>query len=147
MKRFDMIRKYFTEYSTISELFLDGRFVCFILEDKDRMLDNNMDETQIKLQKVHGRTAIPIGEYRVEWTFSNRFQKTMPELLRVRGYAGVRIHAGNRPEDTEGCLIPGTTMSTDNVQDSRTATMKLYNIIKIAIDSKEQVYINIKRKP
>lgn len=146
MKRFELIRKYFTEYSTIGELFLDGKFICFVLEDKDRMLDSGWDEARIKAEKVHGRTAIPTGEYKIEWTYSNRFGKPMPELLRVKGFAGVRIHSGNSPEHTEGCLIPGNKMSTDNVSDSKNATMKIYNIVKIAIDSKEQVYINIKRK-
>lgn len=146
MVKFNLIRKYFTEYSTIGELFHDGRFVCYILEDKDRMIDNSWELDRIVREKVHGRTAIPTGEYKVEWTYSNRFQKTMPILLRVKGWEGVRIHAGNKPEDTLGCLIPGMTMSTDNVQGSREATLKVYNIIKIAIDNKEQVFINIKRK-
>lgn len=146
MKRFELIRKYYTEYSTIGDLFLDGRFVCFVLEDKDRGLDTNWDLERITREKVHGRTAIPTGEYKIEWTYSNRFQKPMPILLRVKGYEGVRIHAGNTPEHTLGCLIPGMKMSTDNVSGSKEATMKIYNIIKIAIDTKEQVYINIKRK-
>jgi hypothetical protein len=146
MKKFDLIRKYFTEYSTIGELYLDSKFVCFILEDKDRMLDSEWDLERIKREKVYGRTAIPTGEYRIEWTFSNRLNKPAPILLRVKGYEGIRIHAGNTNADTLGCLIPGTTMSTDNVQKSRDATMKVWNIIKIAIDNKEQVFINIKRK-
>jgi hypothetical protein len=147
MKKFSLIRKYFTEYSTIGELFLDNQFVCFVLEDKDRMLDNGWDLDRITREKVHGRTAIPTGEYKIEWTFSDRFQKAMPILLNVKGYAGVRIHSGNTPEHTLGCLIPGMKMSTDNVSESKVATMKLWNIIKIAIDNKEQIYINITRKP
>lgn len=146
MKKFDLIRKYFTEYSTIGELYLDSKFVCFILEDKDRMLDSEWDLERIKREKVYGRTAIPTGEYRIEWTFSNRLNKPAPILLRVKGYEGIRIHAGNTNADTLGCLIPGTTMTTDNVQKSRDATLKVWNIIKIAIDNKEQVFINIKRK-
>lgn len=146
MKKFDSIRKYFTEYSTISELFLEGKFLCYILEDKDRGLDSSWDIDRINREKVYGRTAIPTGEYRIEWTYSQRFGKYMPELLKVKGYAGIRIHAGNKPEDTLGCLIPGLTMTTDNVAQSRDATMRLYNIIKIANDNKEQVFINIKRK-
>ena len=146
MKKFDLIRKYFTEYSTIGELYLDSKFVCFILEDKDRMLDSEWDLERIKREKVYGRTAIPTGEYRIEWTFSNRLNKPAPILLRVKGYEGIRIHAGNTNADTLGCLIPGTTMTTDNVQKSRDATLKVWNIIKIAIDNKEHVFINIKRK-
>lgn len=146
MKRFELVRKYFTEYSTIGELFLEGKFICFILEDKDRMLDNAWDEERIKKEKVFGRTAIPTGEYRIEWTWSPKYQKTMPEVLRVKGYQGIRIHPGNTAEDTQGCLIPGLKMTIDNVLNSRDATTKLYTLIKTAIDNKEQVFINIKRK-
>lgn len=146
MKKFELVRKYFTEYSTIGELFLEGNFVCFILEDKDRMLDSEWPIEKIKETKVYGRTAIPTGEYRVEWTYSNKYKRVMPELLKVKGYQGIRIHSGNTPEDTEGCLIPGLKMTTDNVSSSRDAVSKLYNILKIASDNREQIFINIKRK-
>ena len=146
MVQFNLIRKYFTEYSTIGELFLDGKFISFILEDKDRGLDSAWTMERIKNEKIHGRTAIPLGQYKIIWNHSERFGKDMPLLLNVKGYAGVRIHAGNRPEDTLGCLIPGMTMSTDNVSQSKDATMKIWNIIKIASDSKQEIFIKITQK-
>lgn len=144
--KFNLIRKYFTEYSTIGELFHDGKFICFILEDKDRMLDSFWDIERIKKEKIYGRTAIPTGEYVIEWTYSNKYQKAMPQVMNVKGYEGIRIHSGNTSEHTMGCLLPGTTMTTDNVQRSKEATMKLYNIIKLAIDNRETVTIKITRK-
>jgi hypothetical protein len=51
-----VVRKEFTEKSTIGELFIDNNFFCYTLEDKVRA------ETEAK---VYGQTAIPKGKYEV----------------------------------------------------------------------------------
>ena len=106
MKELEMIRKYYSEYSTISELFMDSYFICYVLEDKDRGLDSSWTLEKVKMMKIWGRTAIPTGRYEIDWTFSNKYKKHMPILLNVKGYEGIRIHTGNTAEDTAGCLIP-----------------------------------------
>ena len=35
-----LIRKEFTDRSTIGELYVNGKFECFTLEDKDRKLES-----------------------------------------------------------------------------------------------------------
>ena len=64
--------------------------------------------------KVYGQTAIPKGKYSVIWNMSNRFKRVMPLLLNVPNFAGVRIHAGNTVEHTEGCILLG--QSADRVK-------------------------------
>ena len=48
-----LIRKQFTEHSTIGELSVDGAFECFTLEDVVRPV------------KIKGMTAIPAGSYEI----------------------------------------------------------------------------------
>lgn len=114
-------RKWFTDKSTIGLLNFDY-FSAYTLEDTVR-----------KGTKIAGQTAIPAGRYEVVCTYSNRFQKLLPLLLNVPGFEGVRIHSGNRPEDTEGCILVGKNYDKDFpdiVTDSRMAFKGLFELIK-----------------
>ena len=110
-----------TDKSTIGELSIDGKFECYTLEDVERK------------EKVFGKTAIPKGTYEVIMNMSNRFKKRMPLLLNVPGYEGVRIHTGNKPEDTEGCLLLGKTRGVDVIGDSRKAIADFYPKLEAAL--------------
>lgn len=57
--------------------------------------------------KIYGKTAIPRGTYEVKMTWSNRFKATMPELIGVPGFTGIRIHSANYANELEGCIAPG----------------------------------------
>jgi hypothetical protein len=120
-------RNIFTTDSTIGELFIDGKFECFVLEDTDRDLNNLMPLDAITAIKIKGSTCIPYGEYRIHNTFSNRFQKILPLLEGVKGFEGIRIHPGNSSADTEGCLLPGTAKANNLVLHSRNAFQNLWN--------------------
>lgn len=87
---------------TIGRLYIDGVYYCYTLEDKMRETSAPVAEW-----KVFGETAIPQGHYDVILDYSNHFKDTLPHILNVPGYEGVRIHAGNSPEDTEGCILVG----------------------------------------
>jgi hypothetical protein len=147
----ELTRSIFTEKSTIGGLSVDGQFECFILEDKDRGLVDSMKLAEIQKIKIPHVTAIPAGRYKVIVTKSVRFSKEaghdvyLPLLVNVPGYDGVRIHPGNKPEHTEGCLLPGTDHSPDTVMNSRTAWVKLNDKINLALKT-EEVWITIKPK-
>lgn len=129
---------------TIGELFIDGVFQCYVLEDKDRGLKSSMSLSEIAGIKVPAETAIPTGKYEVVMSFSNRFQKNLPLLLDVPGFAGVRIHSGNTTAHTEGCLLPGLTKdeTKGEVYQSRNATTAIISKINSAV-KKEKVFISI----
>jgi len=109
-----------TELSTIGELFVDGKFECYTLEDKEREI------------KIKGETAIPKGTYNVSITQSNRFKRLLPLLANVPNFDGVRIHSGNSNHDTEGCILVGTTRSNDFIGNSRIAFDKLFKKMQVA---------------
>ncbi len=120
-------RKVFTINSTIGELFINDEFQCYTLEDVDRGLTSTMDLKEIEKIKVHSQTAIPYGIYEVIINYSKTFKCLMPLLIDVKGYAGVRIHTGNKAADTEGCILVGKTKGFDFIGNSRDEYSVLFN--------------------
>lgn len=119
---------------TQGELYIDGKFECYTLEDTVR--DNGV--------KVDGATAIPAGLYQLVLTFSNRFQKILPLLLKVPNFEGVRMHSGNTDKDTEGCILVGRTKSSeDYIGESKLALAHLLPQIQAALNAGEKVTIEV----
>ena len=136
------------ETYTIGHLYIDGRYFCDAIEDKDRGLRQDMQVSVIRSIKRKGVTAIPVGRYRV--TLDVRSQKFsqkkyeknygfcdgyLPRLINVPGFEGVLIHVGNTAKDTEGCLLVGKNTKVGKVLESRVTFVKLYEILKKAKDS------------
>jgi len=130
-----VIRKIFTNKSTIGELHINGKFFCYTLEDKDRYVEQGG-------VKEFGITAIPRGTYNVVLSFSNRFQKYLPEILNVPQFAGIRMHTGNKPEDTEGCILVGKIKMKDFIGESgKTFSAFMAELKKV--EKKEKITIEI----
>lgn len=123
--------------STIGKLYVDGVFFAYTLEDIDRHLEDGG-------KKIHGETAIPRGSYKVIIDFSNRFQKQMMHVLNVPGFEGIRIHAGNTDKDTEGCILLGKVRSDNAVFNSREAVNALFEKVRSALDSGQEVNLEVK---
>ena len=125
-----VIRKKLGDKATIGNLLIDGVFFCYTLEDVDRGLLQTQPLQDIAKAKIFGSTAIPLGTYDVGMTYSDRFKKTMPQILNVPGFEGIRIHAGNSDVDTHGCLLVGRTIVNDDfIGDSKDAFNELYQIL------------------
>ena len=134
-----LTRRWFTERSTIGVLTVDSLHECYALEDQYRPGD-------IRVVKVAGRTAIPLGRYRVVLDFSPRFGTTLTRLLDVPGFDGIRIHAGNTDADTEGCILVGTVREPDRILASRVALDALMAKIRAGLLHGE-CWIEIKGEP
>ena len=98
--------------------------------------------------KVKGRSAIPEGRYAVVISFSPKFKAWLPILLGGpefnRKWQGIRIHAGNCSEDTEGCILVGKNREVGQVLDSRIWLHRLKQKIVEAKDKGEAVWLTIK---
>ena len=92
--------------STLSHLYIDGIFQCFLLEDKIRQV------------KIKSKTAIPEGNFRLRlntWGGMNKtyFPKYGPihqgmiEINDLPTYDAVYIHVGNTIDHTAGCPLVG----------------------------------------
>jgi len=109
---------------------VDGKYVCFGLEDEYRD------------HKVPGETRIPAGTYKVGVRdvggFDGRYTKRFPdfhqgmlEVIGVPFFKYVLIHVGNTEQDTAACLLVGlgcyTKKNDMSLQSSVAAYKKLYN--------------------
>ena len=131
--RLCILEKVIDEYSTGTA----ERYFCDTLEPTWRDYANGA-------YKVKGRSAIPEGRYAVVISFSPKFQQWLPILLGVPKFEGIRIHAGNCSEDTEGCILVGKNREVGKVLDSRIWLHRLKQKIVEAKDKGEAVWITIK---
>lgn len=122
-------RKYKLPTYTIGKLYINGKYFCDTLEDKDRGLTDDMTVSEISNIKIKNKTAIPTGTYKITITYSNRFKKNMPLINDVKGFEGIRIHSGNTDKDTEGCVLVGFNKVKGNVINSRDTYNKLFSIL------------------
>ena len=132
----ELLRDRFTAVSTTGKLVVNGDFECYTLEDVSRPYPD----------KVPKETCIWPGTYKVVIDFSNRFQKLMPHVLDVKMFEGIRIHAGNYPVDTEGCILLGQTRSTDFVGSSVKAFNAFFVKLQEATNNGESVTLTIEER-
>ena len=119
----------------------EDRYFCDTLEPTWRDYANGA-------YKVKGRSAIPEGRYAVVISFSPKFKAWLPILLGGpefnRKWQGIRIHAGNTSEDTEGCILVGKNREVGKVLDSRIWVHRLKQKIVEANDKGEAVWLTIR---
>jgi hypothetical protein len=63
--------------------------------------------------------------------------------LNVPGFLGVRIHPGNTPEDTEGCILVGKKRNENRIVESVAAFDPLLERIDRALSLNEPVTIEV----
>jgi len=136
--------------STLSELYLDGLFQCYVLEDR------------IRDHKIKGQTCIPAGNYclginywgGMNTAYKKRFpdmHQGMIEIRDVPAFSNIYIHIGNTHADTAGCLLVGTYFHRDRnhedfeVYKSQEAYHNLYKAV-IEDVKRDKVILTIENK-
>ena len=135
------------ETYTIGRLFVEGRYLCDTLEDKDRDQNRNgcFDGAETK---IYAQTAIPNGTYRVTLEHSPKFSpryggRKVPYLHDVPHFEDILIHTGNMADDSAGCILVGTNSATGRVSGSLTAFNKLLPMLEQATARKEEITITV----
>lgn len=106
-----LLRTRLRDNCTTGQLYIDGELFCFTLEDKVREVAGQ----PVEKWKVYGETAIPTGVYEVTFENSPKFGPDTLTINKVPGFTGVRIHSGNTPDDTEGCVIVGYRVNSKGI--------------------------------
>lgn len=136
-------RRYFNEKYTIGRLSVDDELFCDTLEDKVRDYDKDgylLDEGE---EKVYGETAIPYGRYRMTVSYSPKFKRDLPLLLGVPHFESIRIHAGNWPKDSSGCILVGENKVKGGLVNSRFYERELTSWLKMWQKQGEELWISI----
>lgn len=118
-----LIRKYKCPNYTIGHLYINDKYFCDTLEDTVRELNTIND-------KIKHKTAIPKGKYKVVVTMSPKFRRSLPLLLNVPFFEGIRIHRGNDENDTSGCIIVGENKIKGRLVNSTYYEKKLVELLK-----------------
>lgn len=125
-----LLRGIYTPVSTVGDLIVKNQLFGHTLEDVVRPKN---------AIKVPGRTAIPAGRYPLRVTFSNKFQRNMPLIEEVPNFSGIRMHGGNDPDDTDGCILVAR-----NIINSQTIQGSLEKeLTEMLTAKKERHYIEI----
>jgi hypothetical protein len=137
-----LTRKIVTPRSTIGLLVVNDK-LCDTLEDAIRPV------------KISGETCIPPGQYVLKLRtdgskspeylerFGPDFHKGMLWLQDVPGFEYIYIHIGNSPDDTKGCILVGSTVSTDFIGGSEAAYREIYPVLAGAILAGDDVLIDV----
>lgn len=130
--------------STLSEIYIDGKFFCYGLEDSVREI------------KIKGSTAIPAGSYKLGLNtygaMNARYKRSYPALHRgmieIKGIPNFRyvyIHKGNNFSHTAGCLLVGESFEFVDkdyiLSKSAKAYKRLYKELVEAVARGEAVLI------
>ena len=138
---------------TIGEVYVNGDFYCYSLEDVDRGLHTELPMRYFKERKVYGETAIPRGIYEVVIDWSVKFKKYMPhvlwrnadgKLVEVPGFSGIRLHSLASSKDTLGCIGFGDWKGGDRLYGSPAITSNLVDKINNAWKAKDKIILEVR---
>ena len=149
-----LIREVKTDLSSIGSLYINDKYFCKTLEPFDVGLDEHSTLADIYEAKHARKCAIPTGNYTISVNqTSPRFGKLapysdfggiVPRYEGIKGFAGVLMHIGNFPKDTDGCTLVGKYAKENAVTDSRVTWLALMDILT-KVPKVERIYINVER--
>ena len=125
-----LTRYLISDDSVAGQLFVDGQFACYTLEDA------------IRETKVKEKTCIPAGVYSIELRTSPKFSPVYKHdllwLKDVPNFEYILIHRGNTVRDTAGCILVGRHLRDEShLTESALAYNELYGRVAGAAKAKD----------
>lgn len=98
-----LLREQVINDAVIGGLYVGGQRVCETLENKDKL--------------------IPCGHHTLSVTKSPKFKRDLALIHSdaIPSSRGIRVHAGNRADQSLGCVLVGMSRENDRLVDSKTA--------------------------
>lgn len=128
---------------TPGELRLNGVFWCYTCEDPVREIAGQ----PVSAWKIPGETAIPADRYLLTLENSPRFGRDTLTINGVEGFSGVRMHAGNEEDHTEGCPLLGYELTAEGTiafGQTRAAVKNLKKAVKEVLDRGGRCFIDVR---
>jgi len=75
-----------------------------------RFYENKENNSDNLATKKNESSCILADIYQCVMTWSNRFQTKLYLVKNTKGRKGVRLHGGNSIDDSQGCILPATTI-------------------------------------
>jgi hypothetical protein len=120
------------EHRTHGDLYIDGQWCCYTLEDV------------VRDEKIKGETAIPAGTYRITMEHSPRFGANTITVNKVPNYVGVRVHGGMSEKHTAGCPLVGMERTETGIRNCKPALDELKLEIAAALQAGEDVWLEVR---
>jgi hypothetical protein len=92
---------------------------------------------------IVNETAIPAGVYDCGITYSPSFKRNLIEIKNVPNRMDIRIHSGNVPQDSKGCILVGKNTTKGMVLQSKESESKLFDLAAQAIGNGDKMLIQI----
>jgi hypothetical protein len=141
MQYAQLIRFKSSAVDTLGLLCLNGKFLCFTLEDEYRDV------------KLKGETRIPAGDYPVGFhkspKFTPRYGHDLLHVQNVPGFDFILLHPGNRETETDGCILVADTAhaiwdgGASELLNSKLAYDRIYPLLAAPILSGEGLTLSV----
>lgn len=110
-----IIREAIFGKGVVGSLYKDGELICHTLENADKL--------------------IPLGRHTLQVSYSPKFKRPLPLIYSstIPYRRGIRIHAGNLPEESAGCVLVGArvtgTATKPALTNSRETELRVTDIV------------------
>lgn len=149
-------RNLFGDTYTMGRFYVDGMPFGDTIEPCSLHLSNSMPLEEIKAKKVYGKTAIPMGRYKLSLevspslkgrSYAKKYGGKFPYLVDVPCWNSVMIHPFNRGSESRGCISVAEYLSPGVVKNATKGYQDLMDFYLVpAFERGQDVYITISER-